>query len=173
MRRFINDQICTKSIVIENTDKEVSINLIYGDIIKITPWKLFEDQHTELFDKLQERYALWGIDNCTCKPKKIRVLADDFEKLKYSIGELESISNINDVKLGINIYSKYYKRLFFKYDTIVFNNSTRLMSDKETKFIFTGDALAAVCDGNYYSFRLDQRTKESENSIIEGKYNRK
>ena len=100
---FIDDQNYTKSIVIENTDEELSINFIYGNIIKITPFTLNSDQETTFFDKLKERYALWKIDDCACKPKKIRVLADDFEKLKYIIDQLKWISNINDAKLGINI----------------------------------------------------------------------
>ena len=43
------------------------------------------------------------------------------------------------------------------------------MNDKYTNLIFTGDALAAVYDGNYYNFILDQSTKESKYSYIKGK----
>ena len=43
------------------------------------------------------------------------------------------------------------------------------MSDNKTNLIFKGDTLAAVNDGNYYNFRLDQSTKEFEYSYINGK----
>ena len=89
--------------------------------------------------------------------------------LKYTIDKLKWISNIIDVKLGVDIDFKSYNRHFSNYNIIFFNNSSRWMSDKETNFIFTGDTLAVVFNGNYYNFRLDQRTKESEDSYIIGK----
>ena len=51
---------------------------------------------------------------------------------------------------------------------MVFNHSARWISGKTSKFMFSGDTLAVVYDGNYYNFRLDQRTKESKDSYIEG-----
>ena len=46
---FIHDQDHTKSIVIEKSDKNLSINLVYGDTIKITP-KIFDSlQHFNFF----------------------------------------------------------------------------------------------------------------------------
>ena len=69
--KFIDYQNHTKSIVIENADEKLSINLIYGDTIKITPSTLWSgDQYNDFFAKLQERYKLWEIDDCACKPKK-------------------------------------------------------------------------------------------------------
>ena len=35
--KFIGDQIHTKSFVIENVDGEISINLVYGNTVKIWP----------------------------------------------------------------------------------------------------------------------------------------
>ena len=35
--------------------------------------------------------------------------------------------------------------------------------------LFTGDTLAVVYKGNSYNFRLDQRTKESKDSHIQGR----
>ena len=169
MRKFINDQNHTKSIVIEKTDEELSINLIYGNTIKITPWTFCSFQQTNFFEKLHERYELWLIENCACKPKKIRVCADDFENFKYTIEELERISNINDAKLGMTMFSENYNKLFSKYDTMIFNNSTRWMSVKDTNFVFSGDSLTVVYKGNYYNFRFDQRTKESEYSQVSGR----
>ena len=180
MRWFIDDKDDIKSIVIENTDKKLYLNLVYGDTIKITLRRLNMTKihakffnwtflYNRFFNKLKERYSLWGIDDCACKPKKIRVLTHHLEDLKYAIGELESISHTNDFKLGIHIYSEYYGRYFSNYDIIVFNHSVRRISDKNTNLIFTGDTLAAVYHGNYYNFRLDQRTKESECSSIKGK----
>ena len=66
------------------------------------------------------------------------------------------------------ILIRTYYRVFSKFETISFNhsNSRKKLS---TKFIFTGDTLAVVYDGKYYNFILDQRTKESEDSYIEGK----
>ena len=167
--QFIYDQNHIKSIVIENTNEELSINFIYGDTIKITPSTFDTFKQTKYFDELKERYNLWEIDDCACKPKKIRVWEDNLRNLKYTMEELESISNINDVKFGIDILSKNYNRSFSNYYTMFFNNSSWRMSNKETKFIFTGDTLAAVYDGNYYNFRLDERTKKSEDSYIKGK----
>ena len=167
---FIRYENNTKSIILENAGDKLSINLFSGNTVKIRPSTFDSSQQTNFLDKLKERiYELWEIEDCTCKPKKIRVEVKDFEALKYAIGELESISNTNDVKLGIDIDFKYYNRSFSKYDTIVFNNLSRRMSDKKANLIFTGDTLAVVSDGNYYNFRLDQSTKESENSIIKGK----
>ena len=40
--RFINDQIHTKSFVIENIDDELSINLVYGNTVKIGPYIWFK-----------------------------------------------------------------------------------------------------------------------------------
>ena len=168
MRWFIGNQNHTKSIVIENTDEGLSIDLVYGDSIKITPRTFYIDQKTNFLDKLKERYELWEIDDCACKPKKIRVLANDFENFKNTIEEFERISNIYDVKLGMSIFSNDYNKLFSKYDTKVFNHSTRLMSVKETNFMFSGDSLAVVYKGKYYNFRLDQSTKVSKDSYIEG-----
>ena len=105
MRLFFEDKDDIKSIVIENTDKKLSINLVYGDTIKITPRKFnYPPLNTNFFDKLKKRYKLWQIDDCACKPKKIRVWEDDFYDLNCTIDELEWISNINDAKLGIYIY---------------------------------------------------------------------
>ena len=42
------------------------------------------------------------------------------------------------------------------------------MSDKTSKFMFSGETLAVVNGKNYYNFRLDESTKESEYSYIEG-----
>ena len=64
---------------------------------------------------------------------------------------------------------KRYYRTSSKYDTMVFNHLSKRMRDKDTNFIYTGDTLAIVCEGNHYNFRLDQRTKESDDSNIEGK----
>ena len=167
--QFIYDQNNTKSIVIEKTDYKLCINLVYDDIIKITPRTFFSFHQTKLFDKLKKRYKLWKIDDCVCKPKKIRVLVDDFKGFRNTIEDLEKASNINDVKLGILIKFKSYGRFFSNYDTIVFNHSVRRMSDKESNFIFTGKSLTVASEGNYYNFILDQRTTESEDSYIKGK----
>ena len=169
MRQYIDDQIHRKSIVIEKSDKKLSINLAYGNTVKITPWTFRSFQQSEFFDKLKERYELWKIDGCACKSKKIRVWVDDFIELEYAIDKLNWISNINDAKLGMDIDYENFDRSFFKYDTMFFNHSARWMSDRNTKFIFTGNTLAAVFNGNYYNFRLDERTKEYEDSHIWGK----
>ena len=171
IREFIHAQNHIKFIVIENANEELSINLIYGNTIKTGPWTFCvgDDQDTIFFRKLQERYELWKIDDCACKPKKIRVWAVDFEDLNWTIDQLKWISNITDAKLGVYIYSKYYGLSFSEYDTIVFNRSATGMSDKGSNFIFTGNTLAAVFEGNYYNFRLDERTKESKDSYIKGK----
>ena len=152
---FIKDQDDIKYIVIEKADKNLSVSLVYGDTEKITPLTFYSLQHDKLLDKLKERYELWEIDDCACKPKKIRILVDDFEKLKYAIGELESISNTNDIKLGIDIDFEYYGRHFSIYDTIVFNHSSRWMNDNDRNFIFTGNTLMVVYKGNSYNLRLD------------------
>ena len=89
--------------------------------------------------------------------------------LKYTIDKLKWISNIIDVKLGVDIDFKSYNRHFSNYNIIFFNHSSRWMSDKEKNLIFTGDTLAAVFNGNYFNFRLDHITKESEDSYIIGK----
>ena len=169
IREFINNQIRTKSIVIENKGDTVSIDLVYGDTLKIMPIATNKFQQTKYFDELKERYNLWEIDDCVCKPKKVRVWVYGLENLKNAIEELEKISNINDAKLGVYISYEHYAISFSNCDTIAFNNSVRLRSDNDTKFIFTGNTLAAVCDGNYCNFRLDQRTKESDDSYIKGK----
>ena len=83
------------------------------------------------------------------------------------------ISNIIDVKLGIDIHDIDYRRSFSKYDTMFFNDSSRWMIDNETNLIFTGDTLAAMYYGSYYNFRLVERAMESEDSYIKGKINRK
>ena len=168
MKKFIENQNHTKSIVIENTDEELSINLVYGDTIKITPRKFSLCLKTSFFDNLQERYKLWEIDDCACKPKKIRVWVNDFKNLIHTIDQLSCIPNTYDAKLGIEIDLKNYGRSFFGYDAVVFNHSARWISGKTSKFMFSGDTLAVVYDGNYYNFRLDQRTKESKDSYIEG-----
>ena len=169
IRVFIGIQNHKESIVIENINEKLSINLVYGDTVKITPWTFFFSQNTNFLDKLQERCELWEIDDCTCKPKKIRVLADGLKDFKYTIEELERISNINDAKIGVYFFNENYERSFSKYNKIFFNHFSRRMSDKEKNLIFTGDTLAVVYDGNYYNFRLDQRTKESKDSYIKGK----
>ena len=159
--KFIKDQDHTKSIVIEKSDKELSINLIYGDTIKNISRKSL--------NKLQERYKFWEIDDCACKPKKIRAQEWFFGILQYAINMLLRISNITDVKLGIHINKKNYNRSFPNYDTMVFSDSIRWISDKTSKFIFSGDKLTVVSIGKSYNLRLDQRTKESKDSYIEGK----
>ena len=168
MREFIDDQNHTKSIVIENVNEKLSINLVYGNIVKIVPRYLISSKHSEVFDKLKERYELWEIDDWTCKPKKIRVWELNFNNLKYTIEELERISNIIDAKFGMNIYCNIHDRFFYNYDKMVFNHSAKLLYNF-INFIFTGDTLTVASNGNYYNFRLDQRTKKSEDSYIKGK----
>ena len=165
---FIDAQNHIKSIVIENVGKELSINLIYGNTIKTGPWTFCSYQQTKFLDKLQERYEHWEIDDCSCKPKKIRVWADNFQNLKHTIEELERISSTNDTKFGMHI-DKKYNQPFFDYDTMVFNNSARWKSEKTSKFIFTGDSLTVVSEGNSYDFKLDETIKKSTNSEIRGK----
>ena len=167
MKIFIRYQNHTKSIVIENADEELSIILVYGDTVKIGPNTFDAYQHINFFDELKERYELWEIDDCVCKPKKIRVWAKDFEILKDTIDHLKWISNINDVNLGIDIYGKDYKRSFSKYDVMLFNHPCIL--NYRTNFIFTGDTLVAVCDGNYYNFRLDEGRKIFKDKWISGR----
>ena len=169
MKQFINNKIHTKSIMIENKNEEVSINLVYGNTIKITSCRFNSSLQTKFFDKLKERYKLWEIGDCACEPKKIRVWVNDFEKLKNAIEELKGISNIIDLKFGMNIYYKNYDRSFSNYDTMVFYHSARWMSDKDTNFIFTGDSFSVMSKGNYYNFRLDERSKKSIWSHIKGK----
>ena len=120
------------------------------------------------FEKLQERYKLWEIDDCACKPKKIRIQHIDFANLQNTINMLLIISNINDVKLGIYMDKNNNDRSFSNYNIMFFNHSARRMS-YNTNLIFTGDTLAVVYHGSYYNFRLDEITKESECSYIKGK----
>ena len=100
--------------------------------------------------------------------RKNRIWVKGFRSLKYAIEELERISNTNDAKLGIEIDYEDYKRCFSNYSNLVFNHSARWNSYHTSKLMFLGDSLAAVYDRNYYNFRLDERTKESEDSYIEG-----
>ena len=158
--KFILDQDHTKSIVIENADDTLSINLIYGNTVKIGT--------NTFFDKLKERYELWEIEDCACKPKKIRAQFNDFKNLKNVTDQLKWISNINDAKLGVYIVFENFYRNFSKYDTIVFNHSSSIMSVRDTNLMFSGDTLAVVYKGDLYSFRLDQRKKKSEDSYIKG-----
>ena len=94
---------------------------------------------------------MWEIDECTWKPKKIRIWESYLKNLKSTIDKLKWISNIIDVKIGMYIYSEYYNRSFSNYDTIIFNNSAGWTSDS-TNFIFKGDTLAVASKGNYYNF---------------------
>ena len=103
IRELIYVQIHTKSIVIENADEVLSISLVYGNTVKITPWTFCSFQKTKFLDKLNERYELWEIDNCTWKPKKIRVWEGYFGSLKYTIDQLKLLSNISDAKFGVHI----------------------------------------------------------------------
>ena len=166
---FIYDQNHTKSIMIENADDTLSISLVYGDTVKITSRTLDKDQHYNFFDKLKERYKLWEIEDCTCKPKKIRVEVKGLINLKNTIEEIERISDINDAKFRMLIYFNIYNKPFSNYEIMVFSHSSKLMSDKETNLIFTGDSLAVVSKGDYYNFRLDEWTMGSELSYIKGK----
>ena len=166
---FIHDQDLSKSIVIEKSDKNLSINLVYGDTLKITPKTLYYSQNTTILDQLKERYKLWEIGDCACKPKKIRVRERKFEQFKNTIDELEWISNINNIKLWVDIYCEVYYTSLSNCYSIIFNHSTIWMSDKEPNFIFKGDTLAVVYKGNYYNFRLDQETMDYKNSYIKGK----
>ena len=167
--KFIYDQNHIKSIVIENADEELSISLVYGDTVKITWFTFYEDQHINFFDKLKERYELWKIEDCVCKPKKIRFWENDIECFKNEIKELEKISNINDAKLGMIMRYEYSGKHSSNYDTIIFNDSVKLRKDKSSYFIFTGDSLTVVFEGDYYNFRLDQKIKEFKYSRIIGK----
>ena len=168
IREYIYDRNHVKSILIENTNRKLFINLAYGDTIKLEQVNSPLLLQIDFFNKLKERYELWEIDDCACKPKKIRVWGYDFENFESAIDELEWISNINNAKLGMDIDSEDFDRSFYKYDTMFFNHSARWMSDRDTNLIFTGNTLAAVFNGNHYNFRLDQRTKESDDSHIEG-----
>ena len=116
MRRSINYFNNDKSITIENSDEELSINLIYGNTVKITPWAFYSSQYNMFFEKLQERYKLWEIDDWACKPKKIRIQHIDFANLQNTINMLLRISNINDVKLGIYMDKNNNDRSFSNYN---------------------------------------------------------
>ena len=89
IRQFIYDQNHIKSIVIEKADEKLSINLVYGNIIKITPRTFSSFPYINFFNKLQERYKLWEIDDCACKPKKIRVWEENFKLFKNTFDELK------------------------------------------------------------------------------------
>ena len=53
-RKYIYNQIHKKSIVIENADEELSINLIYGNTVKITPWTFFTSQYDMFFENYKK-----------------------------------------------------------------------------------------------------------------------
>ena len=168
IEKCVYDQRYVKSIVIKNAGEEISIDLVYGDTVKITSKKYYNPSRTKIFAELKERCELWEIDDCACKLKKIRVWENDFGYLKNAIDKLKRISNINDAIFGMHIFLINYSGSFSKHDTMFFNHSSRRKSDS-TKFIFRGDTLAVVRDKNYYNFRLDERTKESECSYISGR----
>ena len=169
MRRFLISHIRAKSIVIENVGDKLSISLVYGDVVKITPWTFSTSQYINFFDQRQERYELWQIDDCVCKPKKIRVLEKNFKGLQYSIDQLKRISSIIDVKLTLDIFSEYFHRSFSNYDNIIFNNSSRKKFDDDTNLMFSGDTLAIVYKGNYYNLILDRKAERLGDSFIKGK----
>ena len=163
MKQFIKYQGHTKSKVIENTDEEISINLVYGNTIKIVPNVLKGSPQTKYFDKLKERYKIWKIDDCACKPKKIRIWEDSSSDLKYDIEEHKKILNINDIKIGMYDWSIERVKMYSNFNVMHFNHlSSR---NNNTKLVFSGDSLTVVYNGNTFNFRLDQRTKES---IING-----
>ena len=87
--KLIKDKSHAKSIVIKNTDEELSINLVYGDTIKITPWTSSSIALTNLLGKLKERRKLWKIKDWKWKPKKIRALAWDFDNLENLIDKVK------------------------------------------------------------------------------------
>ena len=170
MKQFIEDQNHTKSIVIDKTDEEVSINPVYGNAIKITPRTFyFNTPHTKFFDTLKERYNLWEIGDCECKPKKIRVWAWSISQLQHTIDQLKLISNINDVKFGVFIYHSCSRYLFENCKIVAFNHSFRWMGSNFFDFICTGDSLVFVLKGNSCNFRLDKRAKKSIDSYIRGR----
>ena len=100
--REFDNQNHTKSIVIENADEELSINLVYGDIMKILCWTINDYPLTETINKLKERYELCKINDCVCKPKKIRIQEDYFNDYQDIIDQLKWIPNIVDVKVGMH-----------------------------------------------------------------------
>ena len=169
MRQYIDDQIHRKSIVIEKSDKKLSINLAYGNTVKITPWTFRSFQKYEFFDKLKERYELWEIDGCACKPKKIRTLVNLSLHLENVIWRLKRFSSINDTKLWMYLNYVHTYRSFSKYDTMFFNHPTKWMSYEDTNFMFSGDSLVVVSNRNYYNFRLDERINKSKDSYIRGR----
>ena len=170
MKQFIYDQNHTKSIVIDKTDEELFINPVYANTIKITSRTFyFNSPHNKFFDTLKERYKLWEIGDCECKPKKIRVQVGYFEILKYTIDQLKLISNINDVKFGVSICHYCSISLFENWKIVAFNPSVRWMGFNFFDFLCTGDSLVVVSEGNSYNFRLDKRAKISEDSYIRGR----
>ena len=170
IKQFIEDQNHTKSIVIEKTDEELSINPVYANTIKITPRTFyFASPRTKFFDIIKERYNLWEIGDCECKPKKIRVWAWNINQLKHTIDQLKLISNINDVKFGVSIRHYCSRYPFDNCKIVAFNHSVRWMGFDFFDFLCTGDSLVVVSEGNSYNFRLDKRAKESIDSYILGR----
>ena len=170
MKQFIEDQNHTKSIVIDKTDEELSINPVYANTIKITPRTFyFTSPHTKFFDTLKERYNLWEIGDCECKPKKIRVWAWYINQLQHTIDQLKLVSNLNDVKFGVSICHCCSISLFENCKIVAFNPSVRWMHFSFFDFICTGDSLVVVSEGNSYNFRLDKRAKKSKDSYIRGR----
>ena len=167
LKELIYTQVFSKSIVIENLDLVLSVDLIYGDTIKYEPWMTLTGCNS-FIDRLIERYELWEIDDCVCKPKKSRVLVDDFKDLNCAIDELEWISNINDAKLGMVINYENI-RSHSNCDTMIFNHSARWNSYETSKLMFSGDSLTLVHDGNSYDFRLNERIKKSKECYIKGR----
>ena len=168
MNKFIDNQDHIKSIVIEKTDEELSINLVYGNTIKIGPRTFLSFEKTKFFDKLKKRYKLWKIDDCACKPKKIRIWEYNCLFLKNDIEEHVRISNINDIKVGIYDWCEDRSEFYSNCKTMDFNHLSRWINDKNSNFMFLGETLTVVYKGNSFDFRLDQRTKESKNSWISG-----
>ena len=169
IEKLIYNQNHVKSIVIEKSDKNLSINLAYGNTVKIAPWTFRPFHQYEFFNKLKERYELWEIDGCACKPKKIRTLVNRFLHLDDVIWRLKRFSSINDAKLWIYMNYVDATRSFSKYDTMFFNHPTKWMSYEDTNFMFSGDSLAVVRYRDYYNFRLDERINKSKDSYIRGR----
>ena len=52
--------------------------------------------------------------------KKIRAWEDNFDDLEHVFDKLNWISNINDVKLGMDIFSEGFDEILSNYDIMFF-----------------------------------------------------
>ena len=147
---FINES-CTKSIVIDKNNEDLSVYLVNSQTLKLLPRMIFDNVRLKSCFKLEEQNKLWKINDWVCKPKRLIAWTYSIFLLCRVVDELSAFNEIKDVQIGFrsevnDIMRLYYYSIGLKF-RILFDFKSERINENFSDFVFSGKSITIACRG--------------------------